>query len=156
VGIANGIYTSVGIIGSFTYPIWAKLFKKALIPVSFGMGVLALFCMMTLTTNLAGVYLAALFIAWGGNMMNPYIMAFIMRITPPRLVPTGISFLSIGVNVGFSLGIIGLNFLAGFLGGGMKNVLLICTVGMAICGVVAPFVYRTKDAGARLAEPRSA
>jgi MFS family permease len=150
-GIANSIFTITGLVTGFTYSIWAKLFKKLLIVVSFSLVTLALFCMMTFTTTLFGAFAAALFLGWGFNMMNPYIMGFIMQITPPRLIPVGISFLMAGANVGMFIAIYVLNFLSGLLGGGLKNVLLICTVGMAACTVAAFFVYRTKDAPAQAA-----
>ncbi|MDR1247889.1 MAG: MFS transporter [Treponema sp.] len=148
-GLANSIFTITGLVTGFTYSIWAKLFKKALIVVSFGLVVAALFCMMTFTTTLFGAFAAALLLGWGFNMMNPYIMGFIMQITPPRLAPVGISILMAGANVGMFIAIYVLNFLSGLMGGGLKNVLLICTVGMAICTVAAFFVYRTKDAPAQ-------
>jgi hypothetical protein len=151
-GIANSIFTIAGLVTGFTYAIWAKLFKKLLIVVSFGLVTLALFCMMTFTTTLFGAFAAALLLGWGFNMMNPYIMGFIMQITPPRLAPVGISFLMAGANVGMFVAIYVLNFLSGLLGGGLKNVLLICTVGMALCTVVAFFVYRTKEPAAAVAE----
>jgi MFS family permease len=156
-GIANSIFTITGLVTGFTYTIWAKLFKKLLILVSFSLVTLALFCMMTFTTTLFGAFAAALLLGWGFNMMNPYITGFIMQITPPRLAPVGISFLMAGANVGMFIAIYVLNFLSGLLGGGMKNVLLICTVGMAACTVVAFFVYRTKDIPAQAgAQPESA
>jgi MFS family permease len=148
-GIANSIFTLAGLVTGFTYSIWAKLFKKALIVVSFSLVTLALFCMMTFTTTLFGAFAAALLLGWGFNMMNPYIMGFIMQITPPRLVPVGISLLMAGANVGMFIAIYVLNFLSGLMGGGLKNVLFICTVGMAACTVVAFFVYRTKAAPAQ-------
>jgi hypothetical protein len=49
-----------------------------------------------------------------------------------------------------------LNFLSGLLGGGLKNVLLICTVGMAVCTVAAFFVYRTKDSPAQAVKAQAA
>jgi MFS family permease len=148
-GLANSIFTVTGLVTGFTYSIWAKLFKKALIVVSFGLVVAALFCMMTFTTTLFGAFAAALLLGWGFNMMNPYIMGFIMQITPPRLAPVGISILMAGANVGMFIAIYVLNFLSGLLGGGLKNVLLICTVGMAACTVAAFFVYRTKESSAQ-------
>jgi MFS family permease len=158
-GIANSIFTITGLATGFTYAIWAKLFKKLLIVVSFSLVVLSLFCMMTFTTTLLGAYLGAFLMGWGFNMMNPYIMGFILQITPPRLAPVGISFLMAGANVGMFIAIYVLTFLSGLLGGGLKNVLLICTVGMAACTVVAYFVYRTKDTpavGGQAAEARGA
>jgi predicted MFS family arabinose efflux permease len=148
-GLANSIFTLTGLVTGFTYSIWAKLFKKALIVVSFGLVALALFCMMTFTTTLFGAFSAAVLLGWGFNLMNPYIMGFIMQITPPRLAPVGISFLMAGANIGMFIAIYVLNFLSGLLGGGLKNVLLICTIGMSLCTVAAFFVYRTKDTPAR-------
>jgi dipeptide/tripeptide permease len=78
-------------------------------------------------------------------MANPYIMGFIIRITPPRLAPVGISLYVAGTNVGAFIAIYVLDFLSGLLGGGLKNVFLICTVGMAACTVAAFFIHRTKE-----------
>jgi MFS family permease len=150
-GIANSIFTIAGLVTGFTYSIWAKIFKKMLVVVAFGLVTLALFCMMTFTNTLFGAFAAALLLGWGFNMMNPWIMAFIMQITPPRLAPVGISFLMAGANLGMFGAIYVLNFLSGLMGGGLKNVLLICTVGMAACTVVASFVYRVKDTPAQAA-----
>jgi MFS family permease len=147
-GIANSIFTITGLVTGFTYSIWAKLFKKALIVVSFGLVTLALFSMMTFTTTLFGAFSAAVLLGWGFNMMNPFIMGFIMQITPPRLAPVGISLLMAGANMGMFVSLYVLNFLSGLLGGGLKNVLLVCTVGMAICTVIAGFVYRAKKPAA--------
>jgi hypothetical protein len=51
----------------------------------------------------------------------------------------------VGVNIGMFSAIYVLNFLSGLMGGGLKNVLLICTVGMVLCTVAAFFIYWTKD-----------
>jgi hypothetical protein len=56
-----------------------------------------------------------------------------------------------GANLGMFFSITVLNFLSGFPGGGVKNVLLVCTAGMAACSVAAFFACRTKG-GARAAE----
>jgi hypothetical protein len=114
--------------------------------------------MMTFTATLFGAFAAAFLLGWGFNIINPYSMGFIMRITPPRLAPVGISVLMAGVNMGMFVAIYALNFLSGLLGGGMKNVLLICTAGMAACTVAAFFVYRTKTtpAAGQAAEAKSA
>jgi MFS family permease len=148
-GLANSIFTITGVVTGFTYGIWAKLFKKTLIVVAFALMAAALFCMMTFTTTLFGAFAAAAILGWGFNIMFPYVMGFIMQITPPRLVPVGISIFIGGTNVGAFIAIYVLNFLSGLLGGGLKNVLLICTVGMAACTVAAFFVYRTKESAAQ-------
>jgi MFS family permease len=149
VGIANSIFTITGVVGGFTYGIWTKLFKKTFIVVCFALMTVGLFCMMTFTTTLFGAFAAALLAGWGFNLMNPYTMGFIMQITPPRLAPMGLSIFMVGANVGSFVVIYVLNFLSGLLGGGLKNVLLICTVGMAACTVAAFFVYRTKESAAQ-------
>ena len=145
-GIANSIFTITGVITGFTYGIWAKLFRKFLIVVSFALVALALFCMMTFTSTLLGAYLGALFMSFGFNMMNPFIMGFIIRITPARLVPVGISCLMAGANMGMFTAIYVLDFLSGLLGGGLRNVLLVAAVGMTICTVAAWFVYQEPKA----------
>jgi MFS family permease len=145
VGIANSIFMLTGVVTGFTYAIWAKLFKKLLVVVGYTMITLALFSMMTFTTTLLGVYLAAFLTGWGLNMVNPYTMGFIMQITPPRLAPVGISISLACANVGMFVPIYTLTFLSNLLGGGIKNVLLICTVGMAISIVVGYFVFRVKN-----------
>jgi predicted MFS family arabinose efflux permease len=149
VGIASSIFTFTGLVAGFTYAIWAKLFKKALILVAYALVALGLFFMMTFTTTLFGAFAGALIMGWGFNLANPYTMGFIMRITPPRLAPVGISFLMAGVNLGMFFAIFVLNFLSGLLGGGINNVLLVCTAGMAACTMAAFFVYRTKSAPAQ-------
>ncbi|MDR2516799.1 MAG: MFS transporter [Spirochaetaceae bacterium] len=146
-GIANSIFTITGVVTGFTYGIWAKLFRKFLIVVSFGLVTLALFCMMTFTSTLLGAYLGALLMSFGFNMMNPFIMGFIIRITPARLVPVGISCLMAGANMGMFAAIYVLDFLSGLLGGGLGNVLLVATAGMAICTAAAWFVYQEPKAG---------
>jgi MFS family permease len=148
-GIANSIFTITSVITGFTYGIWAKLFKKMLIVVSYGIVVLALFCMMTFTSTLFGAFAAALLLGWGFAIINPCSVAFIVGISPPRLTAMGISIFIAGLNLGVSISIYVLNFLSGFLGGGLRNVLLICTVGMAACTVAAFFVFRTKDVPAQ-------
>jgi MFS family permease len=155
-GIANSIFTITGVITGFTYSIWAKLFKKMLIVVAYGIVVLALFCMMTFTSTLFGAFAAALLLGWGFNIINPCSVAFIMRISPLRLAPMGISFFTAGKNMGLFVAVYVLNFLSGLLGGGLKNVLLICAVGMAACTVAAFFVFRTKDAPAQAAQAAEA
>jgi MFS family permease len=147
-GIANSLFTGAGLVTGFTYAIWAKLFKKMLIIVSFSLVALSLFIMMAITTSLAGVFIAAILLGWGFNMMNPYIMGFIIQTTPPKLIPVGISLLMVGANVGMTVAIYVLNFASSLLGGGLKNVLLVCGVGMAICTVFAGFIYRLPKAPA--------
>jgi MFS family permease len=155
-GIANSIFTITGIVTGFTYGIWAKLFRKMLMVVAYGVVVLSLFCMMTFTSTLFGAFAAALLMGWGFNIITPCSVAFIMGISPSRLAPAGISIFIAGVNLGFSISIYVLSFLSGLLGGGMTNVLLICMVGMAACTVAAFFVFRTKDSGAQATQAAEA
>jgi hypothetical protein len=117
---------------------------------------LGLFCMMTFTTTLAGIYIAAVLLGAGHNLMQSYVMGFILRITPPRLAPVGLSVYRGGSNLGQLVSVYVLNFFAGLLGGGMKDMLLLCTVGMAACGVAAFFVYRIKDAPAQAGQAAEA
>jgi MFS family permease len=149
VGLANSIFTITGIVTGFTYSFWVKIFKKTLVVAAFGFIALALLCMMTFTTTLFGVFTAAVLLGWGFNIMNPYAMGFIIGITPSRLAPIGISFFMAGMNMGMFIAIYVRNFLSGLLGGGLKNVLFICAVGMAACTVAAFFVYRTTDISAQ-------
>jgi MFS family permease len=144
-GIANSIFTITSVIAGFTYGIWSKLFRKLLIVVAYGIVILALFCMMTFTATLFGAYAAAFFLGWGFSIINSGSVAFVARISPPRLAPVGISIFMAGLNLGISVAIYVLNFLSGFLGGGLNNILLVCTAGMAVCTVAAFFVFRTKD-----------
>jgi predicted MFS family arabinose efflux permease len=155
-GIATSIFTITGVVTGFTYGVWAKLFKKRLIVVSYGIVVLALFCMMTFTSTLFGAFTAALLLGWGFSIINPCSVAFIMGISPPRLAPVGISIFIAGLNLGVSVSIYVLSFLSGFLGGGLKNVLLICAVGMAACTVAAFFVFKTKDVPAQAGQAAEA
>jgi MFS family permease len=155
-GIANSIFTITSVVTGFTYGIWAKLFKKLLIVASYGIVVLALFCMMSFTSTLFGAFSAALLLGWGFSIINSCSVAFIAEISPPRLAPVGISIFIAGLNLGVSISIYVLSFLSGFLGGGLKNVLLICTVGMAACTVAAFLVFRTKDVAAQARGAKSA
>jgi MFS family permease len=145
-GIANSLFTGAGLVAGFTYSFWAKIFKKMLSIVSFSLMAVGLFAMMMITTHLAGVYLAAILLGWGLNTINPNIMGFIIQNTPPKLIPVGISLLIAGANVGMTIAIYVLNFLSGLIGGGLRNVLLVCAVGMAICTVFAGFIYRQPKA----------
>jgi hypothetical protein len=53
-----------------------------------------------------------------------------------------------GANIGMTIAIYVLNFASGLLGGGLKNVLLVCAIGMAICTVFAGFIYKQPKAPA--------
>jgi predicted MFS family arabinose efflux permease len=145
-GIVNSIFTITTVVSGFTYGIWSKVFKKLLIVVAYGIVILALFCMMTFTSTLFGAFAAAFFLGWSFSIINSGTVAFIVRISPPRLAPVGISIFQAGLNLGISVAIYALNFLSGFLGGGLNNILFVCTAGMAVCTVAAFFVFRTKDA----------
>ncbi|MDR0388533.1 MAG: MFS transporter [Spirochaetaceae bacterium] len=144
-GIVNTVTTITTLITGLTYAVWAKLFKKLFIVISYSVAALALFCMMTFTTTLFGAFAAAILLGWSFNTIRSYGMGFVMRITPPRLVPVGLSVFMVGSNIGQFTSIYVLNFLSGFLGGGLHNILLLCTVGLAVCAAAAFFVYRTKD-----------
>lgn len=152
-GLVNSLFNGIGILVGFTYGLWAKLFKKMIIIVSFAMVALGLFAMMAITTSLAGAFIAAILIGWGFNMINPYTMGYIIQVTPQKLIPVGISLFVAGSNVGMAIAIIILNFFSGLIGGGLKNILLICAVGMAMCTVFAAFVYKQPRALAVGAEP---
>jgi MFS family permease len=144
-GIANSICTVAAILVNLSYGIWSGIFKKFLGVVCFILIALGLFIMMTFTTNLAGIYIGALFVGCGYGLISPFAMGFIMRITPPRLMPVGISLYNVGMNIGFFAAIYTLNFLATLAGGGsysLHNVLLVATIGMIACTVASVFVFQ--------------
>jgi MFS family permease len=147
-GYVNSVFTAVGVLVGLSYAVWQKLFKNNLIFVGFfiaSAGLLVLYLFHTLV----GAFAAAVLIGFGFNLMNPWIMGFIMQICPPRLAAVGISFLMAGANLGMFVAPYVLNFVSNLLGAadpvaGMQSLLLFSVVLAFACSVGGLFVYSTK------------
>jgi len=136
----NTTFTFVGLIAGMTYGFWYKLFKNRLILAAFSLATGGLLIFAFVHT-LLGCFLAAALIGLGFNMMNPWIMSFIMQICPPSVSAIGLSLLMAGANLGMFLAPFVLN--VGVFGSNEGLLMAGAFIAVA-CTVAASFVYSIK------------
>jgi len=140
-GLANSLFTILGIVAGFSFALFAKVFRKWIVFTGFAITTLGLLMMVLINTSLVGIYVGAALMGLGFGLANPYLMAQIIGVTPPRLVPIALSLMAGGVNLCmfFTMDILG--FLSRFTGGGLKGILTASTIIAAICTVLSIFLF---------------
>jgi len=139
VGLINSVATISGIVIGFTYLLWAKMFKNWLVPVGYGVAAVGLFILMTVNTTIWGAYIASLLIGFGLNLTNPFIMSYVMSITPPKLIPVSMSLSAGGMNLSFFAAPYVLSFVGRFMSGDFGNNFLIALM-IAVLSTIASII----------------
>ena len=78
---------------------------------------------------------------FGFNVASPYLMAQLIGITPPRLVPIAASLVMGGANLGMFFAMDILGFLGRFSGDGLNGILIMAGIIASICSVAAIFLF---------------
>lgn len=145
-GIANSLFMGIGLLVSFTYSFWQKLFRKSLAVAAYILLAIGLLLMALIHTSLIGIYAGALIMGIGFNLITPYVITHTMQNSPSGTGAGNVALLSAlsGVAQYFALRI--LNFMGGLLGGGLTNTLLAAAIGQGICAVFGIFLYRESKA----------
>ena len=151
VGYINFLFMAMGVAVGFLYGTCAKVFKDWNMPLCYfttaaGMTILLLF-----NTHIAGAYISALLLGFGFNLTIPYNTVYLAKITPPRLVPIAVAFVSGGMNLGMFAAPMVLNSLSGLFGGGIDGIFILSIVIAGICTIGSIFVFpltKARQAGA--------
>jgi MFS family permease len=140
-GLANSLFTMLGIAAGFAFALLVKVFRKWIVFAGYALCAIGLFLIMYIHTSLAGVYAGTSLMGFGFGMANPYLVSQLIGITPPRLVPITVSLQMGGSNLGMFFALDILNFLGKFVGGGLQGILKACVAGASICAVLSIFLF---------------
>lgn len=139
-GICNSIYLVTGMLG-LIYPVFMKLFKRYIAPVGYALFILGMLIMVLVHTNIYVVYFSILLIGLGFNIGNPFVSAYVMRITPKKWVPVAMSILLGGVNLGMYFSTYILKAVGSLFGGGVLSYFIVGCIGGGLCAVLAFLLY---------------
>lgn len=139
--IASSALTVLGLFGGFTYKYWAKVLKKWTVPVAYGMIAVGLLLMVMIHSSIITVFIAAALCGLGQALSNPYIIAKIMEICPPKLVSLAMSWYSAFLNLAMFFALYVVTFFANFVGGGSQGAFIVGTIGAGISVIAAIFIY---------------
>jgi MFS family permease len=140
-GIAISICTLFGVIASIAYPLLSKLWKNWMTVIGYASVAFGLLLMSLVHTTIVGAYAGAALVGVSLCLANPYVMARLMSLSPPRLIPVTMSLLMGGMSIGLFLCPFILNFISSLLGGGAGNALLGGSLIAALCAIAAVFLY---------------
>lgn len=139
-GIANSIYLTTGLVG-LVYPVFMKAFKRYIAPVGYGLFAVGMLLMVLVHSSIYVVYFSVLLIGLGFNIGNPFVSAYVMRITPKKWVPMAVSILFGGVNLGMYFSTYILKALGSLFGGGVLAAFIVGCIGGVVSAILAVFLY---------------
>jgi len=145
VGLINAFFTLIGVIIGLTYSKWEKMLKVWNMPFSYLMPAIGLCVLILASTTIVGAYIAAVFVGFTFCMIIPYNTGYIIKITPPRLIPLSVAIFSGGMNLGMFVAPFVLSNISPLFGGGINGVFLLGIVLALICSIAAIFLFPFSD-----------
>ena len=116
-GFCGSLYGVGGIIVGFTYPIFQKIFKKAMVPAGYALNLLALVIMALGTRHLFCIYIAAFLVGIGINMACNYVYAAAASLCNKKMSNYSMSIVFLFMNIGQFAAISALVYGGKLLGG---------------------------------------
>lgn len=139
-GICNSIYLITGLLG-LIYPLFMKAFKRYIAPIGYAMFGIGMLLMVLVHNSIYVVYFSILLIGVGFNIGNPFVSAYVMRVTPKKWVPVAMSILLGGVNLGMYFSTYILNAVGSLFGGGVLSFFIVGCIGAFLSAVLAFLLY---------------
>lgn len=142
-GTATSMYRVGLIIFTAMYPVFKKLLKNWMIPVGYitmGVGLV----IMMLAKSLLGAYACGIIAGLATALCHSTLYARASDFVPLPLVPVAMSLVWGIANIGTSVAVQVLNFVAGFFGGGMSNSFLAGIIMSVTACAAAVFMYVIK------------
>jgi len=90
-GMANSLWTILGVVAGFSFPFVVKILKTWIVPVGYAVGAVGFWMIMTMQDSIALIYVGAGLAGLGFNVAMPYVMGKMMALTPPRWIPVAMS-----------------------------------------------------------------
>jgi len=140
-GLVGTSFTVTAVIIGLTYSVWDRYIKNWIVPLSYSFAILGFLSMLLFTDTIAGIWSAAFLLGLGMNLAGPYIMSWIMAITPKKLVPVSISIYMGCMNLGMFLAPYILGFAGSLLGGGIAGALRTALILMPGCVIASFFLF---------------
>jgi MFS family permease len=140
-GLVGFTYTFVAVLTAMSYRIWGRLFTKWIVPLGYALVAVGFFIILSITTTLYGVWIAAMFFGMGMNLANPYISSEIMSLVGPDVTPVFLSLFMGGTNLAIFLSPFIMSFTSGFFGGGIVGALRSASIVLPLCSIAALFLY---------------
>lgn len=90
-GMANALFTILGVVAGFSYPIISRPLGRMVTPIGYAVGAAGLAVCFLFPSNILYIYIGAGMCGLGFNIAMPYVMGQMMAITPPRWIPVAMS-----------------------------------------------------------------
>ena len=142
-GTATSLYRVGLIVFTSLYPVFKKLLKNLMIPVGYitmGVGLV----IMMVSKSLFGAYACGLIAGLATALCHSTLYAKASNYVPLALVPVAMSLVWGIANIGTSVAVQVLGFVANFFGGGMENSFLACIIMSVVACVAAVYMYVIK------------
>lgn len=143
-GLVSSSFTITGVIVGFSYRIWGKLLKDWIVPFGYSLFVIGFISMLTITTHIIGIWMAAALFSIGFNLTNPYIASSVMSLTSKKYVPITMAFFASSGSLGIFLAPFILRFTGEFLGGGLVGSIQTALVIMPFCVLASFYLFKYK------------
>ena len=142
-GAATSLYRVGLIVCTSLYPVFKKLLKNWMIPIGYitmGVGLV----IMMVSKSLFGAYACGLIAGLATALCHSTLYAKASNYVPLALVPVAMSLVWGIANIGTSVAVQVLGFVAGFFGGGMENSFLAGIIMSGVACVAAVYMYVIK------------
>ena len=153
-GLVHSSYTLLAVFIGLSYMVWSRLLGKWIVPVGYALVILCFVLMLTVTSTIAGIWVAAILLGFGFNFINPYIGSQLMSLAPPKLIPLSMSLYFGFTNLSMFSAPYVLRFAGRFLGGGLVGSLRTSALVLPFLAVAAVFLFVVDKKGCAAA-PRT-
>jgi len=140
-GLANALFTILGVVAGFTYPIISRFLKNWVAVLGWAFAACGMFMVVFLNTQIITIYVGACLLGLGFNIANPFVMAQIMAVTPPRWIPIAMSIMMGAMNLGMFLYPYIFGAISAPFGGTIASQMMLGGFGIAIGAALGVFLF---------------
>jgi len=144
-GLANALFTILGVIAGFSFPLIVKFTKNLTVPIGYAVCAVGLACLAFANTSIIGIFVGACLCGFGLTAAIPFVLGHLMVITPPRWIPVALSINIGGMNMAMTFNPNIMGGASQLLNGTIESQFLIGTVLVAIgvlCAIVLLVLWK--------------
>lgn len=140
-GFVNFVCTAMGVFVGIFYNRFAKLFKSWNMPICYFLTAVSFAILIIFSNNIIGAYVASLLLGIGFSLTVPYNTVYFVKITPPKLMPIAVAFVSGSMNLGMFVAPMVLNSIGEMLGSGTDGIFKLAAAIALICTIGSIFIF---------------
>ena len=132
-GLVTTTNTLFSVLVGLTYRYWGRIFGKWIVPVGYLVSAIGFIVKFSITSHIAGIWVAGALVGIGWNLANPYVSSQVMTLSPQKIMPFSISIHLGFQNLAFFLAPFVLRLFGRLFGGGLSGSLMVVIVGLILC-----------------------